>query len=182
MRNRKPQAITGHVWEEGSLRRDVVGQRVHRAIEIALETGKKDRRSLDRVVRRFGGGDGRAARLMSPRQLVVTLAGVYLSRLALLDPWAVFGSEVSIGACRFDVVWRHNSGSVLVDEIKTGSATIEMPEVRSQLERYRLAGVAEWGELFAGVRLCPLRSPSAAAVLVADGTLTGGLHILGGVS
>ena len=49
-------------------------------------------------------------------------------------------------------------------------------------ERYRLAGVAEWGERFAGVRLCPLRSPSAAAVLLADGTPTGGLHILGGVS
>lgn len=177
-----PSKAASSVWESGDLQRDILGRRVHQVIGAALASGDHHHRTIHRLARGFGSEDGSAARLLSPRQLVVTLASVYFHRFALPTSWIPVGSELVVGQSRLDVVWLHHSGRVLVDEIKTRIATIEMESVRGQLERYRRAGLMGWKERFVGVRLCPLRNPSAAAVLLANGTVAADLRTQGGVA
>lgn len=89
----------------------------------------------------------------------VTAAGVYLRRFALDSEWALLGTEVTAGACRFDLVWRHAEHGVLIDELKLGVGRGGELVVRSQIDRYLLEGTQLWSD-FVGVRLCSVHEPA----------------------
>lgn len=75
--------------------------------------------------------------------------------------WSFVGAEVRFGGGVADLVWRSSDGEVLIDEVKvTGLARVlEDSRTRTQIDRYRLWGRSEFGDLFEGVRLLALAGP-----------------------
>lgn len=67
--------------------------------------------------------------------------------------WNFVGRELIRHGVAFDLVWERN-GRVLVDELKSGLGSIGPGShgLQAQLEAQAIAGFAEWGESFAGVR------------------------------
>lgn len=104
------------------------------------------------------------------RQAVIGAVGSYFSRFYRAE-WKFLGAEVNLGTGRVDLVWETPDDLVVIDELKLAAFAdmVDDPKTVAQAERYVDAGVAWWGELFAGVRLLPLLSPARAMWYPAKG-------------
>lgn len=105
------------------------------------------------------------------RLRVITCAGQYLNRFRPPVDVEFVGSEVPVREGVVDLVWRHPTLGVFFDELKTtrrAAATLS-PTAAEQVRRYARSGVAEWGEVFAGVRFIPLLHPASALLAVPAG-------------
>jgi hypothetical protein len=120
---------------------------------------------VDRALGRFAPIEARAH-----RQNVTGVVHRYFSRC--LPPARYFfgGTEFDLGVGRADLVWFDVDGLVLADEIKTGSPrSLRLTTTLEQVERYRAACLAAWGERFVGLRLlCPCE-PAASIFIRPDG-------------
>lgn len=93
---------------------------------------------------------------------------MYVHRFAPTG-WLLAGCEVLVGAAVADLVWRSEAGAVVIDEVKSGAASLDDDKVAEQLARLAGGGLRVWGERFEGVRLVPLGSPAATCVVELDG-------------
>lgn len=77
------------------------------------------------------------------------------------ESWQFVGAEVPAGGGAADLVWRSPDGEVVVDEVKVNglARVLEDSRTRSQIGRYRVWALGEFGDLFAGVRLLALAGP-----------------------
>lgn len=96
-----------------------------------------------------------------------TNANKYLTRCTPTG-WHLIGCEVRLDGAIADVVWEHPNGRVFIDEIKTGVAGRDVPDVVDQLTRLVRAGKGRWGTRFVGVRHLPLATPRYATVWTFD--------------
>lgn len=103
------------------------------------------------------------ARAPSVRMQVASAAGTYLRRFS--PDAELIGVERPLGAGVADLVWSHD-GSIVIDEIKSGTCVLGDPPLVAQVARFLDGGRGEWGEAFSGVRLVPLSKPSGAHLIV----------------
>lgn len=136
------------------------GQRIHRIIG-ALATGAPTRDDLfaqaDALWRAEPATTGVQQRSVWLR--CVTASAVYFARCRPSGDWHLTGVEVDLGGAIADLVWSA-SGAVVIDEIKSGSATIASPAIADQVRRLAIGGRARFGRRFVGVRLVPLAAPA----------------------
>ena len=112
-------------------------------------------------------------RRVSLAQRAATGACSYVLRHLPGEEWAAEAEELDTGTGRLDLVWRHERGAVVIDEIKTGAAALISESVLGQLERHRLAGIRLWGSAFVGVRCLPIQNPHRALFITASGQRVG---------
>lgn len=93
------------------------------------------------------------------RQGVTTAVGVYARRFVLDTDWTFKGAEVNAPGSRFDLVWEHDDGRVLIDEIKRGATRNNHTAANQQVQRYLKAGKTLFGSQFVGVRLIWVSAP-----------------------
>lgn len=108
-------------------------------------------------------------RRISLAQRAATGACSFVVRHVPGDDWTAEAAELDTGTGRLDLVWRHEGGAVVIDEIKTGAATLISDSVLDQLERHRRAGMRLWGSAFVGVRCLPIQNPHRAVFLTSAG-------------
>jgi hypothetical protein len=145
--------------DEELQRAGLVGVLAHQCIaELAGTADRPTPRAITAVVDRslsvFRPIEARAH-----RQNLAGAIGAYFWHLMLPTSWSFLGSEVHVGGGRVDLLWRHGS-SVLVDEVKTGSARqMRLARTSTQIDQYLSTGSEVWGEQFLGVRLLCLSDP-----------------------
>lgn len=156
--------------EDAAARR--VGMHVHKVIaDIAPTLGADGvdahaviRDAVSRIVR------GRDVGRMGRVQLTVSgLAHQYVR--AFLPSAATFvASEIPAAGGRADLLWNHPDTGWFYDEIKTTTHPVNSDErLLVQLDRYRRAGLVQFGREFAGVRLVPLGNSTRAVLVRPDG-------------
>jgi len=121
---------------------------------------------VNKAMRRFAPIEGRAH-----RQNILGIVHRYFSQC--LPPARFFfgGAEFDLGVGRADLIWFDIDGSVLADEVKTGSPrNLRLTTTTDQVERYRVACVATWGVRFVGLRLLCASEPSASVFVLPDGS------------
>lgn len=101
---------------------------------------------------------------------IVTAAGQYLHRYRPGPAATFYGSEVTLGQGRVDLLWHHPSVGVFADEVKTTRhTTADLPASHvDQVARYARDGWYRFGTGFAGVRYLPLLHPSSARWVSVD--------------
>lgn len=102
-----------------------------------------------------------------------SVTGAVLGYLTVLPepPWLFVAAEHRLPGVRFDLLWRHaETGILLVDEIKTGYAGVELAATRAQAERYlgAMATVATATTVI--VRAVSTKAPQTSWTLIALGT------------
>lgn len=113
--------------------------------------------------------------LSKARSQITGATCVYLTRHAPGAHAQYLGAEISYDVDgvrgRVDLAWFVPGLGVVIDEIKTQSWTNLAVDARmlEQVHRYRVFGVGEWGEGFAGVRFLPLRYPTEMRFVTPDG-------------
>lgn len=112
---------------------------------------------------------------VSGRRALTTASGnacVYLRRLSPIE-WDLLGCEFVVGdGNRVDLAYRHSiDGRVFFDEIKTAKWGLTRPtdDHLDQCDRYRVAGVAEFGAAFQGVRLLYVGALNASRLITPAG-------------
>lgn len=104
------------------------------------------------------------------RQNIVGIVHRYFSQCLPPARFLFGGAEFDLGVGRADVIWFDVDGSVLADEVKTGSPrNLRLTSTAEQVERYRVACVAAWAERFVGLRLLCASEPSASVFILPDG-------------
>jgi hypothetical protein len=182
--NRRPENVTkfgaAAIEIDGSLvtppfRGARIGTIVHNVIQEMVWSGAR-RPTVDqikaaaRMTSYVCGLDAPQHRQMMARRLA-TPAALYFGRHPVGIEWEVIGTEHDSGSEKLDIVWRIESGQILVDEIKSEFMTLaRRSAIGAQADRQRAAGVEEWGADFAGVRVCVLMDPRRSFVLHADGS------------
>lgn len=146
-----------------------VGRRVHLLVGLALSRGLGSRDLIGVAAEVFTSWSTTQALAPSARLRCVTAAATYLRRCRPAG-FDLVGVEEPIGAGVADLVWRKGA-SVLVDELKTGSATPNDQAVRDQVMRLVDGGVARWSKRFVGVRVLPLAAVRQAWLTRADRTV-----------
>lgn len=146
----------------------VVGQRSHLIVGELLRHGPLPTNRLERTTlllctaRRVMVEHPAKERPQSVLAQSVGSAAAYLHRFVPSDPWRFRENELRLEGCRMDLVFVNRRTQVVVaDEMKFGAARKFETAVRPQIEAYLEAGVATWGERFAGVRLCCVSAPAA---------------------
>ena len=151
-----------------------MGLRIHRLIAAMAEAGVRtpDPTTVIEWVSRQE-YPAQASYLLGARQRLITAASVYY-RFYEEPTWELVGSEVSVGNCRFDLVWRTETDSVVCDEIKSGRAGVEVSQRRiaEQVKRQIENGLKEWGTSFGGVRVLFTYWPRQSHLVRPDGELT----------
>lgn len=94
------------------------------------------------------------------RQNLIGQAVTYFQRLIPGTGWSFHGSEVHLGVGRVDLLWRANTGHLLVDELKTGhraffGTATHMSQGRHYLRECRRLH----GPSVTGLRLLCISSP-----------------------
>ena len=78
--------------------------------------------------------------------------------------WSFAGVELDAGTKQAHLAWETPSGVVVIDELSSGGIgeVVDDRAALAQVERSCQAGLMQWGERFAGVRLLPLAAPGRA--------------------
>ena len=98
------------------------------------------------------------------------MVNVYLKLLKPRDAQLI-AAEMTLTGCVADLVWKHTSGLVVIDEVKSGPpASVSKPP--KQIRNLALSGHARWGADFVGVRRCPLLIPSKTLLYAGEPTVT----------
>lgn len=144
-------------------RDQLIGQRVHALIAAHLRAGivPESRQVWVATSRVFA--QSPIPQNHGARQRAACGVGVYFS-MFFRSTWEFIGAEVSLGAGRVDLLWRTAADLVVIDEVKMAGASdhIDDASTVAQIQRYSDAGLAEFGDRFAGVRLLPLGAPGRA--------------------
>lgn len=135
-----------------------VQERVHlarNAVEVAL-SGQS----------RLGRHDKAALRILG-------LVSSYMRRYLPANTTLFLGTELSAGDGRVDLGWSNQEVGVFFDELKTWRhhTTLIDHSASLQIRRYLDAGVAEFGDRFAGVRLLTLGHSGGSLAFTPDGTV-----------
>lgn len=145
----------------------------HRAVGVATHlalgelAGRRDELSgpgRTRIVMRVAAQHAKAIAASSGCRIGAQhVAPMCAVAVAMFPPtgWSFVGAEVPAGPGAADLAWRSPEGEMLIDEVKvTGLARVlEDSRTRAQVDRYRAWGRAEFGDLFAGLRLLALAGP-----------------------
>jgi len=147
-----------------------VGNRVHLVVGLLAIGGARPTPREAAVAARelFDGlpvvGDYPQARRLAARQSVVTTAASYFRFCVPPEGWTCIGAEVQLERAVADIVWQHDSGAVLVDELKTGP--VGNNDCRhDQIDRLVAGAGNRWPTEFAGVRLVFTARPAASHVV-----------------
>lgn len=108
------------------------------------------------------------------KQQLLASAALYFRLFVPGPEWALIAREYRSGNCRFDLVFRHTAGDVVVDEVKSGrlETALERQTVEEQATRELAAAVAEWADDFKGVRVLSLGSPRMSRFYAASGEVS----------
>ena len=128
-----------------------VGRHVHRLIAGVADGSVVDRQAVACRMLDKAPVDGavRASVLFA----LLSATAVYAERLFPLEA-DLIGVEVTLTGCRADLVWRHSTGQVAIDELKWSAASARLTK---QIVALVQSGSARWGGDFVGVRRCPLQ-------------------------
>lgn len=91
---------------------------------------------------------------------LTSAATVYQERLFPMNA-ELLAVELPLTGCRADLVWRHEHGGVVIDELKWSNAD---GSITKQVTGLVASGYARWGDSFVGVRRCPLRAAGKTAL------------------
>lgn len=146
------------------------GSIVHAAIASLAASGRNPTLAqisgqVSKALGRFAPIEGRAH-----RQNILGIVHRYFSQCLPPARFLFGGAEFDLGVGRADLIWFDSDGSVLADEVKTGSPrNLRLTSTAEQVERYRVACVATWAEQFVGLRLLCASEPSASVFILPDG-------------
>jgi hypothetical protein len=145
-----------------------VGQLVHRCAGDLAEHRSEPRTALaGRIIEwvNLVAKDTRVfGNLAKARAQITSMAGAYLFSYAPGPDAQYIGAELAFDGGRLDLAWFIPDLGIVVDELKT-TAWVRLgvdSKMLEQAQRYRVFGVAEWGDMFAGVRFLPLLNPNEA--------------------
>ena len=159
-------------WDarNGSIAHSVVGELALVAQFVSLEARVELARNAVAIALneqpQMGRRDKSALRILG-------LVSSYLSRY-LPSPETLFlGTELSAGSGRVDLAWSSPAVGVFFDELKTWRHHTTMLDhsTNDQIHRYLDAGLAEFGDRFAGVRLLTLGHSGSSLAITRDGTV-----------
>ena len=139
-----------------------VGRRVHVLIASVAAGAEDPRSQAYRIVDR---APVEGAVRGSVLTAMLSAFAVYRDRLWPQDAELV-GAEVLLTGCRADLVWRHSSGQIAIDELKWSSSR---RRATKQVRALAQSGGARWGASFAGVRYCPLQAVSNTDLIASNG-------------
>lgn len=151
-----------------------IGRCAHTVIATVLAEGLEAERGcrvqqILRVTREVLADYPIKARVRAVLMECSTASATYLARFALPQGWYFLDSEIPLEGGRADIAYAHESdGRVLLDEIKTGRGRHGEARLRTQIDRYVLAGRERWGSRFVGVRLCAVSQPSRTRLFLPD--------------
>jgi hypothetical protein len=150
------------------------GERVHIAVARLLERGVRQPTALEvlTLARDIVVEPGLAVTYrQSAIQRLSTATASYFRMFAPDETWTYFGSEVKAARCRYDLVFEHEDGQVIADELKAGRVgdRVELKLADAQIARQLIAGRAKWGEAFTGIRAIFLAAPRASFLARAEG-------------
>lgn len=161
------EALSGREWE--ARHAPLLGQKTHQVVALLCERGVTATAgygtmmnvlaAVNHVCADVGTSHARERAL---RQGVATASCVYLRRFKPDDGWEWISAETSLPGARLDLVFqRRDDGTVLVDELKTGSNRTAGNAARAQVARHLRAAGDRWTDRFAGVRLLWLTAPAS---------------------
>lgn len=108
--------------------------------------------------------------LPKARATIASNANAYLTQYAPGPDANFLGAEIEVEGGRIDLAWFVPDLGIVVDEIKTVRQVhlrTDNPGI-AQCHRYVDAGLAQWGDQFAGVRYLPLSHPADALFITRD--------------
>ncbi|MGZ6771748.1 MAG: PD-(D/E)XK nuclease family protein, partial [Mycobacteriaceae bacterium] len=147
--------------DETKARPELVGSLTHQVIaHLAARTLSPDVETIRRSVREafphLGENEGRAH-----KQNIAGRVRTYFTQLLPPTDFSYVGSELHLGQGRVDLLWRNGSGTLLIDEVKTGLGfLLDCTPNRQQAQRYLADGLAAHGPALAGVRLLSTDMPA----------------------
>jgi hypothetical protein len=149
-----------------------LGELAHRLIAEIVTTGNY-RPTPRELIKAVGASPVTASAEIyktAGRQALLGCAGVYFAFFAPPADWELIGCEIPGEHCRFDLVWRTPAG-ITAEEIKSGTLrkAARRRLLDDQVERQREAGIALWGDEFAGVRVIFLDAPATSQHVDAAG-------------
>lgn len=159
--------------DEGLARSSTVGRVIHQVIaELAQRTRDPTVEEIKAAVSaRLS--DFAPIEARSHRQNIVAGAAVYFRRFRLPDTWHFIGAETQLGAGRVDLLWSHQRGDVILDEIKTGQPRqLHLTATRQQVHRYLTESLDRWGYAVRGIRLLSTQDPGQSLFVTPDGATT----------
>lgn len=104
------------------------------------------------------------------RQMIASAVTVYFRQLLPPPGWSLLASEPQVLCTRPDVLWRHRSGQILADEIKTGHTSLDLTRTQDQAARQLAAVQSLHGDAAAGIRVLSTRTPHASWFLDTGGS------------
>ena len=154
-----------------------IGQLVHRCAGELAEHRSESPTTLARLATEWVNEHAKDTavfgNLSKARSQVGSLTCAYLQRYAPGTDAQYLGTEIRLGNHRIDLAWFVPDLGIIIDELKT-TAWVSLrvdSSMLAQPQTYRELGLAEWGDLFAGVRFLPLRNPGEARFVNRDGTV-----------
>lgn len=104
-------------------------------------------------------------------QLVAGAMSSYFGNHLPPANWMFAGQELALGDGRVDLLWTTFGDFKMLDEIKTGaSRTLFLSKTREQVDMYRNAAIAAWGNKFLGIRLISTADPKQSRLVRPDGS------------
>lgn len=169
------QTHDSRAWDSkiGALTHAIAGR-------LAATAQTVDGRALRALVAETVGAtvkDRSLGRLDRARVRVTGMVTQYLTHFVPSAPTQFLGTELAAGGGRVDLAWDDANAGVFFDEIKTWrhvQATLD-EDTWSQVHRYLDAGIAAYGDRFAGVRVITL-SHLRSCIYVSPQGLVESLH------
>lgn len=126
------------------------GVRIHQLIAELADSRPTVHAIVDHVHESFRARPIGGTTVQSARLRCVTAVAVHFDEFAPSADWKLAGAEIDLGASVADLVWRHTSGIVAVDEIKSGRVRPgQGGSLDEQLGRLAAGGGKRWRSRFA---------------------------------
>lgn len=120
--------------------------------ELAGRTGAPDPHTIMTCTGKHTAHLGKKA--VAERQNVAMAANTYFRYLPLPGEWTFIGAERYLGLGRIDLLWQHQDGRLVIDEIKTGAPRqLRLSATQTQAGRYLSTAARLWTPRLAGLRL-----------------------------
>lgn len=152
-----------------------IGQLVHLCAGELAEHRNEPRTTLAGTIIEWVNAAAKDTRvfgnLPKARAQITSMAGAYLFTYAPGPDAEYIGAELAFDGGRIDLAWFIPDFGIVVDELKT-TAWVRLgvdAKMLEQAQAYRVFGVAEWGDMFAGVRFLPLLNPHEARFIDPNG-------------
>lgn len=152
-----------------------IGQCIHAVVGELLAKGVRTPRPEELLSTVAGNEllqESVAAYRQAAKQRVLSGVSLYFRLFLPASQWRYGGSELQAGPRRLDLIWRHGSGEIMADELKSGRAVgfDSRRSLEAQVAAQVAVGVERFGAEFVGVRAILLAAPRRSYLLRADGT------------